>query len=423
MADEARWERPEVLRLIGAGLGLAVGLTVVLSTITSAHADGLHLFPVAASKHLVDLQVYRMGGLDLLHRRDPYRSLLPGSGLPYTYTPFSTVMLAPIAVVPWRVARTLHTMVSILALFTSVVLVGRELGGPGFPPRRLIGLSSLATLAFFWSEPVLQTLGYGQIDLVLMAMVLIDLLALRRTRWAGVLIGVATGIKLTPMVFVAYLLVLRRYRPAVTALCTAAATVVLGWILLPGPSHRYFTDLLWDPNRVGRPAWVGNQSLSGLWTRAAGSYEAGHPYWLVSAAAVFVVGLWAAGRTNRRVGEPYGLAVCALTGVLISPISWSHHWVWWVVPALCLAAAAYRRRSWALWVLLVAVSIPFYVGPFWHIDRHNWETKPVGWQQPISDTYVLIGLAALLALTTWLIRSHRGAAALSPPRSARSPGR
>lgn len=124
---------------------------------------------------------------------------------------------------------------------------------------------------------------------------------------------------------------------------------------------------------------------------------------------MFVVGLWAAGLTNRRFGEPYGLAVCALTGVLVSPISWSHHWVWWVVPAMCLAFEAHRRRSLGLWLLLAAVAIPFYVGPFWHIDQRNWETKPVGWQQPISDTYVLIGVAALMVLVAWLVRSRRTA--------------
>jgi len=416
VTDDVGWARAETLTLIASGVGVAVGLTVVLTVITGRSAVGLHLFPVSASKHLVDLQVYRMGGLDLLHGRDPYSSLLPISGLPYTYTPFSTVALAPIAVLPWRVARTLHTMVSILALFTTVLLAGRELGGPGLPPRRLIRLSSLATFAFFWSEPVLQTLGYGQIDLVLMAMVVVDLLALRRTRWAGVLIGLATGIKLTPLVFVAYLLMLRRYRPAVTALVTAGATAVVGWIVLPGPSQRYFTKLAFDPNRVGRAAWVGNQSLSGLWTRATGTYQAGHPYWLATATVVFIVGLWAAARTSERLGEPYGLAVCALTGVLVSPISWSHHWVWWVVPALCLAWAAHRRRSAALGLLLVAISVPFYVGPFWHIDRDNWEIRPVGWQQPISDTYVLLGLAALAVTVAWLVCGQRSE--VSPPGSA-----
>ena len=42
-----------------------------------------------------------------------------------------------------------------------------------------------------------------------------------------------------------------------------------------------------------------------------------------------------------------GWLTCALTGLLVSPISWDHHWVW-IVPALALladaAVRAMRRR-------------------------------------------------------------------------------
>jgi dolichol-phosphate mannosyltransferase len=225
----------------------------------------------------------------------------------------------------------------------------------------------------------------------------------------GVLIGVAAGIKLTPLIFVAHLLLTGRRRAAAVATTTAAATAVLGWILMPGPSHTYFLHLMFDDRRVGAPGFVGNQSLNGLWTRLMHGYAPARPFWDLSAVLVLVVGLWTARRVNARLGEPHGLAVAAVTGLLVSPISWSHHWVWFVVPALILAWEARRARSIGLAVVALAWSVPFYVGPFWLIAHRNYRAvPPVGWQRPLADSYTLVGLVALVALAVWVQTTSRG---------------
>lgn len=383
---------------------LAVAMLVTTGALTVLNR-------VRMRRELVDLQVYRKGAWAFLHGRSPYAAGLPGPHLPYTYTPFSTVAFAPMSVLPLHAAMIAHTFVSLAALFVGLALVIRELDGRGTWNDRVVLVAIAATVAAYWSEPVSQTLGFGQINLVLLGMVLVDLLAVRDRPGGGVLVGIAAGIKLTPLIFVAYLLLTGRRRQARNGALAAATTVVLGWFLLPGPSARYFLHLVFDDRRIGAPGFVANQSLNGFWVRAAHGYEVSRPLWALSAAVVLALGLWTARQVHRRTGEPAGVAVTAITGLLVSPISWSHHWVWFAVVALVLGWTAWQRRSALLAVATVAWSIPFYVGPFWLIAHRNYRrVPPVGWQRPLADAYTLVGLAALLAVATYelvLLRRDR----------------
>ena len=392
------WNRKAVTLLVLVGAVLVVGLTIV-------HGE-------TTGKHLIDLQVYRKGAWAFIHGRNPYGRGLPGPKLPYTYTPFSTIVFAPLSVMQLHYAIEVHTLVSLAAMFVGLFLVVRELWGTELTPRRLTAVTAGAMVAAYWSEPVLQTLGFGQINLVLMGLVLVDLLAVRNRKYCGVLIGIAAGIKLTPLVFVLYLLATKRYRAAIVASVTAAATVGLGWLFMPKPSSQYFFKLAWDARRIGHVSYIGNQSLYGMWTRLMGNDVLGKPWWQATAAVVVVAGIWAAAEIHRRFGEPFGLGVCAVTGLLISPISWSHHWVWWIVPALMLTRYAWARRSRLLAGLTAAWSLPFYVGPFWRIPYSRWWNIPrFSFYQLLSDTYPILGMIAMAMLVTWLLVSRSAARA------------
>ena len=62
-------------------------------------------------------------------------------------------------------------------------------------------------LAAFAVEPVWHTVSFGQINLTLAALVAIDVCRWRGSRYGGMLAGVASAIKLTPLIFVLYLAV------------------------------------------------------------------------------------------------------------------------------------------------------------------------------------------------------------------------
>ena len=162
---------------------------------------------------MIDLGVYRKGAWAFVHGRSPFATALPGPRLPFTYTPFSAVVFAPLAYLSMHVATVVHTFLSLSAMCVGCGVVLERAHGRT-PLRHLVAMVSVAAVIVFFSEPVLQTLGFGQINLILMAMVLVDLVAWESKPWSGVLVGIAAGIKLTPLVFVAYLVVVRRYRAA-----------------------------------------------------------------------------------------------------------------------------------------------------------------------------------------------------------------
>jgi alpha-1,2-mannosyltransferase len=248
--------------------------------------------------------------------------------------------------------------------------------------------------------------------------VLWDLLLPDDSRWKGVGVGVAAGLKLTPALFVVYLLVTGRPVPAVRAMATFAGTVLVGWLLLPAESDAFWLGRLFmDPTRVGGPEYVGNQSINAGLVRLVDQGE--QVLWIVAAAVVAIGGLAVARRAHRRGAELAGILVCAFTGLLVSPISWSHHWVWVVPVFACVVHVAVTRGGWA-WagpvVMLVVLSAP---GWLWLLPRggaveRSWNP----WQMVVGSSYVLAALAGIVGFASWSARrdpADRPEPASAPP--------
>jgi alpha-1,2-mannosyltransferase len=346
-----------------------------------------------------DLHVYRLGGEAVLHGTSLYGFRY--FGLPFTYTPFTALIFAPVAALPWVVPATLLTLASALAVPVMLHLALR------LPPVRS-WLSStdawrlaLATgAAAIWLEPVRTTLGYGQIDLFIAAGILYDLTLPDSSRRRGIATGLAAAFKLTPGIFIVYLLLTRRYRAAATGAVTFLVTVIAGFAVLPRTSAHFWDITFLNPQRVSPVQNTENQSLLGAMARTLHTSHVFTP-WLAVAVVVAVVGLALAARAQLRGDEALGFSLCALTGLLISPISWTHHWVI-AIPALLLAALSlYRddtlkRRARILGAVAVAaVAVTGWERLARQVPAANWLHLSA---QGIlySEIYVLAGLAALL---------------------------
>jgi len=311
----------------------------------------------------VDLRVYRYGGLIAAHVTpwyDPRRSspLYDWPGylhLKFTYTPFAALVFTAMTVPALTVLLTLSIAVNVLALGTAIWVTFGGLRYRAGTAR--FGATLLVAAAVFWTEPVQRTLFLGQIELVLMALVLWDMCQPDRRWWKGAGIGIAAGIKLVPLIFIPYLVLTRRFRQAAVSAATFAATVALGFAVMPADSRQWWLGGVFARgSRTGFVGWEGNQSLRAIITRLAGSAAAAQPAWLAAAALAVVLGL-ACAVVLDRAGHPMaGLLTCALTGLLVSPISWDHHWVW-VVPAITvLAGYAHRARGAPRWAYLGAAA-------------------------------------------------------------------
>lgn len=339
--------RPPGTRLLVVGAAAFVLVLAGWIAYEARRAPDWTLYPV-------DFDVYRDGGLIIRHISPPYdpKAADPLYGwsrtalLAFTYTPFSAVAFALVSFVPPALDPRLTEVVNVAALAGAAWCVMRGLGWAGWRARA--GGALLGAAAGLVTEPVFRTVYLGQINIVLMLMILWDLTQPDTPRsrwWKGFLTGVAAGVKLVPLIFVPYLLLTRRFRQALTALAGFAFTVVVGFAVAPsGSADFWFRALFLSDGRTGFPGWGGNQSLHGMITRLAGSVDAANLPWLASALAVAAAGLAAAALLDRAGHLMLGLLTTALVGLLDSPISWDHHWVW-VMPGL-MAAAHYAVAAW-----------------------------------------------------------------------------
>ena len=439
------------LLLAGAGaFAVALGGWVTYAII---HPKNYTLDPV-------DLAVYRSGGLIVRHVAPLYNPHLAaplydwvGYGklhLPFTYTPFAAISFAPISLVPWLAAQKLSVAVNVIALLAALWFT---LGGLGYRRDKMVrlGATLLGAGVVFWTEPVLRTMYLGQVNLVLMALVIWDLCQpdTQKSRWwKGFGTGVAAGIKLVPLIFIPYLLLARKFRQAAMACAGFAVTVLLGFVILPADSVKWwFGGLFVQGGRTGFVGWAGNQSLEGIITRLSGSVNGAKPAWVVAAVLVAVIGVTAAALLDRKGYPMIGLLTAALTGLLVSPVSWDHHWVWiapGVVVAGHYAVQAWRRgaKRAALACGLLAAGIVAWFGAWptslfgvkpylghdslglvwlakntnpyyydWYGDRpwfyeYHWH----GLQLILGNAYVLAGLAlfgVLMALSLLLPRGTK----------------
>ncbi|MFF1484451.1 glycosyltransferase 87 family protein [Streptomyces sp. NPDC058319] len=329
-----------------------------------------------------DALVYRAEGAAVLHGRDLYGFAVTAGRLPATYPPFAAVLFVPTALLPAPVLKLAFLAGNALLLGRLVQLSARLAGrAAGWP------LLCTATALALWCEPVFQTFRYGQINLALACLVLWDLTRPPGARGRGAAIGLAAGIKLTPGLFVVHLLLRGRGREAATATAAFAATVVVGLLAQPGASVAYWTRHVFETDRVGKLWIVDNQSLQGLIARLLRDPEPGLA-WLLPDLAVAAAGLWLVRRAPR---ERWAVLLTAFTALLVSPISWSHHWVW-CVPLVAVLLAEGHRGAAALTSLCFTARTLWLVPHAGELDLHlPW------WQQPLASPYVLLGLALLAA--------------------------
>lgn len=369
-------------------LTIAVGLFVV-SAAAALLAHWWHGF--------IDLQVYRNGARVWLDGGDLYGPMPPvyGLGLPFTYPPLAAMFFVPLALMPLVVAEVVVLLSSLaslgIVLWLVLVRVRPELDRISVLTVVIAGLGMAQFL-----EPVRQTFNFGQINLILMAAVTLDILA-RKPFWPrGMLIGITVSIKLIPAGYLLYFLLRRDWKAAATMVVSAAGAVGVGFLLFPNDSVEYWFHTVSDTGRIGTPYFAGNQSIKGTLFRLGMDESLATGLWIgLSALTIALASVW----MYRLIGagnDVGALLVNAAAVLLISPVSWSHHWVW-VAPALVVAVSlAVTRRSRAFTTLVALFTVMFIVGPQWVLPHSgDKELAWAWWQQIIGSSYVWATFAVI----------------------------
>jgi alpha-1,2-mannosyltransferase len=337
-----------------------------------------------------DLRVYRGAVLWWLHGGDLYAFELPHSTYGFTYPPFAAIGMLPLAWIGPVAASVLVTAANVaLVVALTWWLVAPVADKHGWSRWFTVALVVPAVLAL---EPIRETLGFGQINVLIFALVMADVVALRRGwAWAGVGIGVATALKLTPGLFVVFLWLVGRRRPAVVAAGTFLAATLIPFAVSGATSTQFWTSALWDTSRVGQVERINNQSLLGVLARLTYPGEPSRGAWLVLVVAVLAVGMWRAVRSYRAGDDVTAVTLVGLTACLVSPISWTHH-MYWIVPALVV-------------LLDVAAGAPLHDGaPRWLRERARGVAAGAG-------VICLVVAGSFLFSLVWVFGQglHRGA--------------
>ncbi len=253
-------------------------------------------------------------------------------------------------------------------------------------------------------DPALVNIYLGQLNVFVVALVVTDLGLTSRRLPRGVLTGIAAAIKLTPLIFVPYLLVTRQARAACWAVATFVSCGAVGFAVAPRASWLFWTRDAFIASRAGGLLSISDQNLKSAAMRIAHGPVAPGVLWSVTI-VVGLGGLGLAAWANHASSPMLGILVCAVTGLIVSPITWSHHLVW-AVPAIGWFAlgtdAPARGRRWA-----VAIALFFWARPIWWVPRHDRGLHEKPWELIVGDSYLWAMLAFLLGVAVLLARRRR----------------
>lgn len=377
-------------------------VTYLYLCIVAVVAIGQGVLQLLQNSTMIDLEVYRMGSASLRSGQDVLYSLTyvgENVALPYTYPPFSTVLFAPLSLGTANLSAQVLALITLACWARVSWLVARHL--KGVTPRSLLPVALLIFFLGLLGEPGRTLLELGQIATVLTWLVVEDWLGVgSRCRFGGVFTGIATGIKLIPGIFIALSVVLGQWRKAGVAVVTMGTTVLIGVAALPESSRMFWTGVGFDATRVGGVAWAGNQSFNALaWRTFAPDTRLW--WWLLMSAAVGFLWLVVVRSYYRHQDLVAVVLLTGLTALLVSPVSWTHHWVWLAPIALWLWYSSDRSAHTFLLVtgrgLAVIAVLVMVMGPVTLVP--NQESRELTWtasQWFIGHSYVLLGALTML---------------------------
>jgi alpha-1,2-mannosyltransferase len=375
-------------------------LPVSLAALSLAGALALAISP--ATGRQVDFEVYRMGGAHILGQR-LYDVYLAGFNLHFTYPPFAALLFWPFAQVSVRLGQVVWLVINLVAL-VALTAVSIRAVRPDWPRARIWGIALIALFPVLRLSPDILTLDYGQVNFVVALLVLVDLTVVvrlgSRTLPRGVLLGLAAAVKLTPLIFIPFLVLTRQFRAAATALCSFLVCSAAAFAVSPHSSAFYWSRKIFE--RAASLIYISDQNLHSALQRMIGTQPA--PMLVDGLSLLFIVGgLAVATWAYRRSSPMLGILLCAATGLIVSPVSWAHHYVW-VVPVLAwLILGTDRPRGGRWWALAVAVL--FWVAPIWWV--HDVQQGYGGPLVLLAGNSFFLAAVAFLLLASLLLWARR----------------
>lgn len=397
-------------------------LGVIIATVTTAIQVMLTDFPI-------DMIIYREGVKAFMAGNEVYSvPMIAGDiALPFLYPPFGALVMVPLAGDWFSDAMAGDIVIILSNLLIGLVLLLLAFALNKQRTNRFASSDVIAVTALVWGivlifEPVRLNNGFAQINIILMALVALDLIPRKRLKWLpqGWLIGIAAAIKITPLAMLLYFLVRKEIKPIITAGISAIVATAIAAAVRWDVAWEYFTVNLLSMGSGGeigvQTAYQSNSSLKGFLERLYTSQEAMDTasmittiIWFCLAIITVVLGGWLMIALNKRGLNIEAFMINAFIMLLISPVSWSHHWIWLTIaiPVLFYRAITWRHLSWVsgimvsilgLWSLLILTTPPKW---YWGDSINVWEQELV-FKIVMSD-FIWFAIATM-AVTAFMLR-------------------
>ena len=358
----------------------------------------------------IDADVYRMGGQAWLDGRPLYADgavfhTQGGIDLPFTYPPLSAIAFAPLAMVSLQAAGVAINAVTCVLLLVSMWIGLTRLGvaqhwqvsDPAWARRGWLAAGAVAG-GMKYLEPIQANFSFGQINVVLMTLVIADCVPRRTLLPRGTLVGLAIALKLTPAVFLLYFVLRRDIRAVLIAAASFLAATLLGFLLAWKDSCEYWTTTVHHTDRIGDATLNTNQNAAGALSRLGLGETTQFVVWTAVCFAVLGLTIWAVRRVlagpEGNAEQTLALVCVALFGLVVSPVSWSHHWVWGLPAVVVTAVVAWRRRDAAL-ALVSAAGAALMTWPQIELLPEHHEAEAAWWRQLFGMSYVWWALALI----------------------------
>jgi len=379
----------------------------------------------------IDIDVYRMGGQAWLDGRPLYADGVMfhtrgGLDLPFTYPPLAAVLFAPFALLSLdgaSIAITLATLI-LLIVATTILLTrfdvwpdpaeDKSAGGSTHPMgrgitsepawlRRTWLAAAIVAPAVIYFEPIRSNFDFGQINVVLMTLVIADCVP-RKTPWPrGMLLGLAIALKLTPAVFLLYFVLRRDTRAVLVTAASAVVATLAGVAFAWRDSFEYWTETVRNTDRIGTATLNTNQNIAGALARLGLGESVRFVLWTVACFVVLALTVWAVRRVLKAEQPVLALICVAMFGLVVSPVSWSHHWVWVLPTVLVTGIVAYRQRHAALGIVAAAGVVLMIWTPIPLMPEHQ-ETAASLWRQLLGGSYVWWAITVIIVAGTVSLR-------------------
>jgi alpha-1,2-mannosyltransferase len=385
-------EPPDPPRRSRPALSPRTAAVIVIVCVGALLGVSLYLY-LDSPPAFLDLDVYREGVQAWWRGQNMYGTLpmtIDHSSLPFIYPPFALLFLGPLAALPWGLATLTMLAISLTSLVLVVHLSIRGIRPEASRLGRSTATAAVVAVAL-GTEPVWDTLWFGQVNLLLMALVTLDCLP-ARTRWPrGVLVGVAAAVKLTPAVFILYFLLRKDYRAAATAAAGAATATAVGFLVSPKGSMQYWFGHSGGARTVSGSAYFSNQTVDGFLARLNLPHLEQTALWLTAVGLILIVAAIGIRRAHESGNRVLAMSLTGCFGLIASPTSWGHHWVYIVPGAIAMGGYALERRS-ARWAVTCAVTVVIFImGPYRYVPDVPWN-----WAQQIAGNgYVVVGITLL----------------------------